>query len=338
MRRFCQSYRIVFVLLLGILMVLADFGNIKSAFAINECPGVSDYIETGANSKSCDGRTVENIGWVISAVGVFGSKWVAAAGVAIAGVSSDTRRECEDSVERVRNAFKTARKKAEDNRIFPGYALNTVHSWTIQGWQGKGLLIQDFRCGKDGYGDGAIIASVFGGLSIKKFASSFLTEYPAQYIGGKEWEAFKRATNTYRVFPGLPANIRHQWDAWTPIYLQDFRGGTWGDGAIIEDPARKTAELVAGIFWKAYIKVDGRKSLGVPKTFVYDYKEPYQYKMNGKLTTMYLNWKKQDFAQGSILVDTAGTSGEIRFPKQPSMNKKFTVIKDGTVTSNTTIK
>ncbi len=73
--------------------------------------------------------------------------------------------------------------------------------------------------------------------------------------------------NGERGVVGSPINNAHAWGAAKPVTIQDFRGGTGGDGAIIDnqDTAHTTAYLVHGSIWNEYAGGGGPDSpLGRP--------------------------------------------------------------------------
>ena len=136
--------------------------------------------------------------------------------------------------------FSDAYREAEHEGASPGYTTNQLHFWNT-------VLIQDFWYGN--WGDGALI---WGQTQDAR----------PHYVGGGAWNAYKRAANNYSVWPGYPINTEHDWNR---VRIQDFRGGGWGDGAII---GGANAELVAGNHWRAYISADGSNRLRNPVTFV----------------------------------------------------------------------
>jgi hypothetical protein len=150
-------------------------------------------------------------------------------------------RNCHEALDRVDNWFTDAYRTSEGEGASPGYPINDIRFW-------QNVVIQEFTGGH--WGEGAIIM---------KGANP-----PArpQYVGGGAWKAFKRAANQYGVFPGYPINTEHVWNR---VRIQDFREGSWGDGAII---GGGNAELVAGNHWKAYVKADGSNRLRNPTTFM----------------------------------------------------------------------
>ena len=155
-----------------------------------------------------------------------------------------TSDKCTAVLDGLKELYRSAYAQAESEGASPGSDVNSVHYW-------NGVMIQDFSGGN--WGDGAIIFSE---------KVSKITKTRPQYVGGGAWNAFKRAANSYQVWPGAPINTEHDWNK---VRIQDFRGGAWGDGAII---GGGNAELVAGNHWKAYIRADGSNKLRNPKTFM----------------------------------------------------------------------
>jgi hypothetical protein len=155
--------------------------------------------------------------------------------------------KCHEALNLLDKRFDTAYLESEQEGGSPGYPTIDIHIW-------KGVAIQDFVGGTWGDGAGAIIQRGQRPVSSPK------------YVGGYAWVGFKTAVSSYNVFPGYPINTQHNWNK---VRLQDFREGTWGTGAIIVDLQRKTAQLVAGNHWKAYILADGSNRLRNPTSFVF---------------------------------------------------------------------
>lgn len=158
--------------------------------------------------------------------------------------------------------FTEAHQQAEQAGMSPGTRLDNIHAW-------NNMLIQDYRNGA--LGDGAILWS------------TTLADSP-YYVGGGTWHAYTRAVWEYGVSPGYPINLEHDWGN---VRIQDFRGGKWGDGAII---GGAKAELVAGDYWKAYTRVDGPNRLRNPTSFITTKKK------GG------IKWKIQQFDGGEIWI------------------------------------
>lgn len=156
----------------------------------------------------------------------FGAPWIEA--------------DCNYTLNKLDSLFSDAYREAEHEGASPGYTTNQLHFWNT-------VLIQDFWYGN--WGDGALI---WGQTQDAR----------PHYVGGGAWNAYKRAANNYSVWPGYPINTEHDWNR---VRIQDFRGGGWGDGAII---GGANAELVAGNHWRAYISADGSNRLRNPVTFV----------------------------------------------------------------------
>jgi murein DD-endopeptidase MepM/ murein hydrolase activator NlpD len=98
---------------------------------------------------------------------------------------------------------------------------------------------------------------------------------------------------------GTPINEAHWWGADTPIVIQDFRGGTVSESAIIHDemndqPAETIpAFAVQGGIWKAYVERQGPDGLGPPTTDEF-------------LNTD--NLAQQHFGEGVIVYDNGTTT------------------------------
>ncbi len=157
--------------------------------------------------------------------------------------------DCHTPLDDIDTAFDNAYLRAEGELVSPGFPTNDIHGW-------QGVSIQDFSGSGWGDGWGAIIAP------------SLVEEVPEpqqpHYVGGGTWVAYKRAVWEQGIQPGYPINLEHQWDG---VTIQDFRGGSWGDAAIIGGP---DAWLVAGRHWQAYVIADGSNRLGNPLGPVYE--------------------------------------------------------------------
>lgn len=189
-------------------------------------------------------------------------------------ISFFTVSHCYNAADRIDHIFSQAYLRAEGEIASPGYPINDVHFW-------RATMIQDFSGGT--WSKGALIM---------RWQPPEQGEYlPPFYVGGCDWSIFERATNNYGVFPGYPINHVHQWNK---VWLQDFREGSWGDGAII---GGCHGELVAGNHWKAYIKADGSNLLGRPISFV------SEETVNSKTWwVQYFEWGKIQEANGFIWV------------------------------------
>lgn len=173
---------------------------------------------------------------------------------------------CNDSLDHIDAAFDSAYLSAESAVATPGFPTNDIHPWA-------GVLVQDFSGGALGDGWGAIVA---------KSHDDGLDPQKPYYIGGGMWHAYVRAVNEQNIQPGYPINMQHAWPG-SDISIQDFRGGSWGDAAII---GGDSAWLVAGRHWEAYWTVEGQIRLGNPVG-------PWFQNADG--------WYEQDFEGGRIL-------------------------------------
>lgn len=175
-------------------------------------------------------------------------------------------RECREALEHIDQSFDNAYLRAESELASPGFPTSDIYAW-------EGVLVQEFSGGELGDGQGAIIA---------KSSEDDNGPQQPQYVGGGTWAAYERAIDEQGIQPGYPINLEHTWPG-SDVTIQDFRGGSWGDAAII---GGDNAWLVAGRHWEAYWRVDGQIQLGNPTG-------PWHQNADG--------WYKQVFESGSIL-------------------------------------
>lgn len=180
---------------------------------------------------------------------------------------------CNQTAERLKNHFGDAYRTSENEGASPGFPTNQLHFW-------RGTVIQDFTGGN--WGDGALIWSQNKGSK-------------PQYVGGGAWKAYRHATDAYGVWPGYPTDNEHSWG---DVRIQNFRGGSWGDGAII---GGGSAELVAGNHLKAYGRADGSRRLRNPKTFMVEKYDGFETTTKGFVGPRKLRqWWVQYFDGGEI--------------------------------------
>jgi hypothetical protein len=205
-------------------------------------------------------------------------------GVTLEAISFFAEGNCDKLDDGIRAQFVQAYEEAERNGVWPGGPTNEVHYWV------GGILIQDFNGTRDN--SGKIIGDGWGAI----IASGPDGSIP-HYVYGSTWVAYKRAVYEKSVLgggidPGYPTNFVHQWNG---VTIQNFRGGSWGDGAIIGGD-RDSAWLVAGRHWDAYIGADGSNSLGSPLG-------PVELNEDG--------WYQQRFEKGAINERSGQTNIEL---------------------------
>ncbi len=231
-------------------------GAIQAASNVAVPAGVGDY--GWANTKCLESGVIAAI---LAGVALFipGVGWIAAIpGAGFGAISAS----CALGVDKLKSMYISAYRSAPPAN--PGYPINDVHTW-------KTVVIQDFRGGS--WGDGAIIKRSQKGSK-------------PEYVGGSVWTAYKRAANDYGVFPGYPYGTVHDWGN---VRIQDFRQGSWGEGAIIVTADKNgSGFLIAGNHWKAYKDFGGNLRLGHPVSFI-------NYKFDG-----WGWWNIQRFEGGEI--------------------------------------
>lgn len=179
--------------------------------------------------------------------------------------------DCQDAIAAVEDEFKYAYEVAEESGIDPGEPTNFVHDWPQ-----AGVIIQDFYSNSDGWG-----AIIWGGASHRT---------DPYFVSGKTLVEYKESVNARGISPGYPTGVEHDWDG---VRIQDFAGGSWGDGGIIGgNVSPHGAWLVTGNHMKAYWANNGPVTLGNPKGWVYKNSEGnYQ----------------QDFEKGTIFERAGNT-------------------------------